>query len=354
MNARPSNEVDAGVVDQIANLPDDVFGAFDDEGGVVEPQDPPEETEKAEAPPPADQETQEASEEGEGKEDAEAEDKEATDEDDESKEEEAPSEDEGDFIEYLNDATGETEKVSVTEALESHRKYHQLSGDLASYQSQLHGKFVEQYAPVLQEQLDLREQWVERAEKILEWSPVGDRPSTALLDESSEHFSPHEYQRQLANWEDRKARWDAFQGEVSKEKEALEADRQKVAEATASREAEALLRIWPEWGQPEKAVKLKTDVMETLSHYGFTPAEADQLADHRMFGVLKDAMAYRAMKAGKGETVKKKAAPKLVKSKGKAAGTQQLHGAAKSSHARKQLKKSGDIRDAAAALESIL
>ena len=114
----------------------------------------------------------------------------------------------------------------------------------------------------------------------------------------------------------------------------------------AQQEAQKLVQVIPELADAGKASKFKENLVRTATEvYGYTPDEIAGISSHRDFLVLRDAMKYREMMAGKGEVQKKvqKAKPAL-KPGAKKVST-------KADAVRKQkerLKKSGSIEDALA------
>lgn len=114
----------------------------------------------------------------------------------------------------------------------------------------------------------------------------------------------------------------------------------------AKQEAQRLVQVIPELADAGKAGKFKENLVRTATDvYGYTPEEIAGISSHRDFLVLRDAMKYREMMAGK-ETVQnkvKKAKP-AIKPGAKKVST-------KTDVVRKQrerLKKSGSIDDALA------
>jgi|TARA_R100001163_G_scaffold65788_1_gene64872 hypothetical protein len=104
----------------------------------------------------------------------------------------------------------------------------------------------------------------------------------------------------------------------------------------------------PEYADPNKSTNFKNNVKTTLSSYGFNDQEIGSLADYRFLMVLKDAMAYKDIKASKPVVQKKVVnAPKVIKS-----------GVAKTENSKRQvvrnkigkLRKSGHLKDAQSAI----
>jgi len=114
----------------------------------------------------------------------------------------------------------------------------------------------------------------------------------------------------------------------------------------AQQEAQKLVQVIPELADAGKAGKFKENLVRTATDvYGYTPEEIAGISSHRDFLVLRDAMKYREMMAGKGEVQRKvqKAKP-AMKPGAKKVST-------KTDAARRQkdrLKKSGSIEDALA------
>ncbi len=86
-------------------------------------------------------------------------------------------------------------------------------------------------------------------------------------------------------------------------------------------EMEKLTTMIPEFGDAEKAPKLKERLVKNASeHYGYTADEVEQVDDARAIAVLNDAMAYRELMAGKQAAKQPREQAKAVtKPKGKAA-----------------------------------
>ena len=131
-----------------------------------------------------------------------------------------------------------------------------------------------------------------------------------------------------------------FQEVLNRQSEA-----EQIARAEYARqEANKLVEVIPELADAGKASKFKESIMKAASHYGYSPEEVAAISSSRDFIVLRDAMRWQELQAGK-ETVKKKvnkappikAGAKKVRTNGDA-----------SRKAREKLKRSGSIEDALA------
>lgn len=99
----------------------------------------------------------------------------------------------------------------------------------------------------------------------------------------------------------------------------------------------------PGWGD-EMYGKI---IQEGAKYYGFKPEEVANVVDHRMIRALHDALQYQQAKQAK--PAPKGPAPKVIKP-GAPAGSDDLR-AREVTNLRQRLKKSGDLRDAAALWE---
>ncbi len=105
----------------------------------------------------------------------------------------------------------------------------------------------------------------------------------------------------------------AFQAvQAEREKQSL-ANQQKFAEYVAG-EGKALANAIPEWADAKVAKKERTEIREYLKGIGYDDSEVDQIYDHRLVLVVRDAMKAKRLATAKPEILKKiTQAPKLVK-----------------------------------------
>ena len=129
-----------------------------------------------------------------------------------------------------------------------------------------------------------------------------------------------------------------FQEVLNRQSEA-----EQIARAEYARqEANKLVEVIPELADAGKASKFKESIMKAASHYGYSPEEVAAISSSRDFIVLRDAMRWQELQAGK-ETVKKKVkkAPPI-----KAGAKKVRTNGDRDRQARERLKKSGSIEDA--------
>lgn len=121
---------------------------------------------------------------------------------------------------------------------------------------------------------------------------------------------------------------------------------QAARQAYIQQELNNLKNVIPELSKPEQAAKVRDQLLSAGKAYGYSPEEIGQAIDHRALHVLRDAMKYREIMAGKqaadakASTVRPKTAPvkagsKKVEQKGKQLMQQKA-----------KLNKTGRIEDA--------
>ena len=313
----------AGAGEAIAGLLERDPSILND-GGEPSNEEPAEaDTEEVEAQP---EEDTEGDEEAEAEAEAESED-------------EAPEEDDGDdpLVEGVPLPGGDTTTLPLSEVLKGYSRtedYKQKTADLAREREKLNGE--------MQGLQSERQQLAERLNQNLAITPQLDPPDPSLAEED-----PAEYIRQ-------KAHYDATIGKrqaAERELQALQAKHQEeVRQQQHQRligEQQKLLQAWPELAG-ENADKLKAHLRTGLmDHYGITEDEINGTIDHRMFLLAKDALAFRAQQAAKGDVSKKLARkPRVIKTKGKESKSY-VQRKAKQTKLDK-FKKTGSVEDAAA------
>lgn len=120
-------------------------------------------------------------------------------------------------------------------------------------------------------------------------------------------------------------------------------------EAARKSEAQKLLEKAPELAKPEVYQKFWADAVELAASVGITAEELGGLGDHRQYLVLKDAIAYRRLKAKHAEA-KAKTAGKPPVLQGSNRRSPESVRQQSSSAALERLNKTGSVKDAVAAL----
>jgi len=119
---------------------------------------------------------------------------------------------------------------------------------------------------------------------------------------------------------------------------------QAARQAYLAEQAEVLKQYIPEIADPKKGEMLKTEIMDTGMHYGFTPEEMAGVSDARYVRALNDARKYRQLVANKQKSQSKAdGARPVVKAGAKKRPDGQ---AATRKKAHQRLQKTGSIDDA--------
>jgi hypothetical protein len=129
----------------------------------------------------------------------------------------------------------------------------------------------------------------------------------------------------------------------SEHQQSLQQQQMDTIRQIAERERQKLLEAYPEWSNPE-VMKQETSNLKSflMNSYGFGEAEANQIYDHRLVKIIKDAHAYRSAKTAVADKIKKPV-PKFQKP------GQQADNRKKKAEKEKfsRLKKTGSVRDVA-------
>lgn len=171
------------------------------------------------------------------------------------------------------------------------------------------------------------------------------------VDQSLRYTNPGEWSAQMQQHQ----QWAQQRQAVASETERLNAEQaqeQARERATlASQEAEKLLAALPEWKDPATAKAETEKLREYGQSIGFTEAELDDVLDHRAVRVLRDAMAYRDLKAKSGQVRSAVEAKKVAKPGAASAPPSK---ALDLQRAKQRLRQSGSVDDAEAAILRML
>ena len=118
------------------------------------------------------------------------------------------------------------------------------------------------------------------------------------------------------------------------------------------RQQEVMAQRLPEWNDPEKGPKLKSNIKSFALKKGFTEQEVDSLIDARSVDVLHKAMMYESLLEAKISKKKAKIVPKMQKPGTPSTKTEVNSEKVKQTRAR--LKRTGRVDDAAAVIKSLM
>lgn len=171
------------------------------------------------------------------------------------------------------------------------------------------------------------------------------------VDQSLRQTNPAEWSAQMLQhqqWAEQRRAVEAETGRLNAERSRQEASER---ETLAAREAEALLTALPEWKDPAIAKAETAALREYGLSIGFTDADLDDVLDHRAVRVLRDAMAYRDLKAKSGQIRSAVEAKRIAKPGAASAPPSK---ALDLQRAKQRLRQSGSVDDAEAAILRML
>jgi hypothetical protein len=167
---------------------------------------------------------------------------------------------------------------------------------------------------------------------------------------SEENLDLKEYDRKA--YEDKKEALEAKRGRLEKLKQdQFEAFSKRKADEIA-KEKELLLSALPEWLDQSVLASEAEMVNKMWADMGFTDEQLSNFTDHRLVILSRKAALWDKAKAAKPEAKKVKQRPKSAKPA--AATTTQDRANAKKQDARSKVRKTGNMRDAQAAIKSLL
>lgn len=282
---------------------------------------------------------------------------------DESDEAEEVAEDDGDDIveddeEYESDDEDEDYDDEETEASSEDQSFTvKVDGDLktVTLDELKRGYSGQQYVQKgMQEVAEQRKQFESLNAQIAQ-----ERQALAQLLQSAQQGElspPKEPSRELfetdpIGYMEAKLKYDEqvkdYQGKASQIQEQMQKAQQHqqyAMQQQAQVEAQKLMEVVPELREPKKAQVFKEKLVKIAQDaYGYTPEEIAMVNNHRDLLVLRDAMMYREMQAGKASAQGKAKKPKApIK-----AGAKKVNTKGREAQQRRQkLKQTGSIQDA--------
>ena len=206
---------------------------------------------------------------------------------------------------------GEEREVALSEALAGYSRtedYKAKTSELAREREEFQAAANQEWQRI-QELSQSVISGMETDPVIAEWNNADKRD---LLE-----YDPDRY-HQLKAAHDERMEW--YQGLFAQQNEVAQQAQQQFQQQQqeyARQEAQALAEKWPEWGDPANGAETAKALHGTLTAYGFNPQELQEMVDHRMYLVARDAMKWRQHQAALKSAGAKKAPPATaVKPKG--------------------------------------
>jgi hypothetical protein len=167
-------------------------------------------------------------------------------------------------------------------------------------------------------------------------------PSKELFDRD-----PIGYMEEKIRYDEAKAQYDQQQAQFGQVVAQQSEAQKRAMQAYLQQEMENLKSVMPEFGDAEKATKIREKLVRGgAEYYGYSPEEIGQVMDHRAIRVLNDAVRYREIMAGKNKAEQKASGAKPVIKPGakRPNSTKKVV----QDKMKAQLRKSGRIEDALA------
>lgn len=124
---------------------------------------------------------------------------------------------------------------------------------------------------------------------------------------------PIGYMQEKAKYDVKVQEFQAQQRQLSEQAERQRALQTQAMQVQLQEQAEKLKQAIPEFANPEKAAKLKTDLVQFASQYGLSAEEVASTVDARLVQVLYDAYRFNQLRAAKDQAKKKPEPPRNVK-----------------------------------------
>jgi len=165
---------------------------------------------------------------------------------------------------------------------------------------------VDQYAQSLNQSRDYLA-WV--AENVLKTQHPGEPPSA-----TDDPFGFQQWQEKAYRYQQHAQAYERFKAERQAEEERKSGETRQQTIDRLAREKDALFGAVPALKDPAKGKAIVEAWQHGAEeHFGITPQEFDAIGDHRMLLVLRDALAYRRLKAKAPEVQKEVTAKPALK-----------------------------------------
>lgn len=153
---------------------------------------------------------------------------------------------------------------------------------------------------------------------------------------------PIEFNSKYIQWQQHHARLQHLAESIAQNRQSQQEAQKVNFEKLKSEEKERILTSFPTWADEAEKAKEWGEILEHAKDYGFTAEQVNEVFDHRVIRLLRDAKEYAKLKKSDPQTKKKlKLAPRMVKP-----GNAQKADTTKTEQIRSRLAKTGSIDDA--------
>ena len=158
---------------------------------------------------------------------------------------------------------------------------------------------------------------------------------------------PYEYTEKRALFDQAQARYAQIQQASQQTLQVAQMQQAEAGKQHLAQERQKLAMLIPEMADKVEGTKLANRIREYSLSLGLSEAEASNITDHRLIGVLNKARLYDEMDKGRATAQQKKVKKQATKSlKSGTPTSKSEHKAQVKSKQRKQLQKSGSVDDA--------
>lgn len=209
-------------------------------------------------------------------------------------------------------------------------------------------KLLEQEAHSILEARQMRDAYAERLQVLSQVLSAQEQPEDL---EALRENDPVGYSVKVADMQQREKQMNAIRAEQERIAKEQQAERAVQMQQFVSQQAELLSKALPEYADPEKGEKMRTEMRKFAKNVGFTDDELANVIDSRHVITLYKAMLYDKLQQAKPQVTKRVSeAPKTLKSGSgvKTTNTDQMK------RNKQQLRATGKVKDAARIWESFL
>lgn len=172
-------------------------------------------------------------------------------------------------------------------------------------------------------------------------------------DPSELNDDPIGYMQRKADYDQRMQQFQYLRQMQEHSQQQMQHETEQQTQQRLLQERQALVRAMPELQDQAKFAAFRNDLVENASQYGVSEDEISSVSDHRQLLILKDAIAYRKLKASASEKARAatEGKPKLIQ------GSRRMDPKAKTSREKairdKRLQQTGDFDAGVAALMNL-
>lgn len=244
-------------------------------------------------------------------------------------------------------AAGEDREVTETELIEGY----QLGADYTKKTQKLaeERKAVEAERAKIQEANKLRDQYAQRLQMMEQFLQQQNKGENL---EALKEVDPIGYAVKVAEQAQREKQLAILQQEQQRIAQQQQAEQSERLQSHLAEESQKLTSLIPGYGDPKQGDQIRKDIREYAKSVGWSDQELASLYDSRAVLNLYHGMKYQQLQSKKPQITKKvEAAPKMLK-----AGTSNPRNAEAEQNKKlhSQLRKTGNVRDAARVFEKFL